>query len=146
MLTQKNTIHSLHNKTQISFSNLCQGRYHRHDFFSLTHIVCERLSVMQSWSSVKMLSKSHRIRYSWQRIPPPPRIGTSHGGLMDFSSELTRNTPSPELEPLMEDLGTQNNTIQLTVLSLPRISPQNWNFSWRTVQGTGEWRLAVSPD
>ena len=49
--------------------------------------------------------------YSWQRIPPPPRIGTSHGGLMDFSSELTRNTPSPELEPLMEDLGTQNNTI-----------------------------------
>ena len=39
---------------------------------------------------------------------PPPRIGNSHGGLMDFSSELTRNTPSPEMEPLMEDLGTQN--------------------------------------
>ena len=27
--------------------------------------------------------------------PPPPRIGTSHGGLGDFGSELTKNTPVP---------------------------------------------------
>ena len=37
---------------------------------------------------------------------PTPRIETSHGGLMYFSSELTKNTPPPhpllELELLME--------------------------------------------
>ena len=39
--------------------------------------------------------------------PPPPtliRIGTSHGGLRKFGSEVGRTTPPPELELLMEDL------------------------------------------
>ena len=65
-----------------------------------------------------MLSKSHRIPCSWQRIlhpspemelliedlgdfsselvqnpPHPPRMGTSHGVFVDFESELTKNTP-----------------------------------------------------
>ena len=36
-----------------------------------------------------------------------PTVGTSHGGLRDFGSELTKNTPSPpELELLMEELET----------------------------------------
>ena len=54
------------------------------------------------------------------------RIGTSHEGLRDFGSEFTKNTLPPELELLMEVLGT-------LVLGLPRITPplQNWNFSWR---------------
>ena len=34
----------------------------------------------------------------------------------DFRSELTKNTPPPQLELLMEDLG-------ISVLSLPRIPP-----------------------
>ena len=46
---------------------------------------------------------------------PPSRIGTSHGRLRNFGSELTKNTPLPELELIMEDLGT-------LVLSLPRRS------------------------
>ena len=30
---------------------------------------------------------------------PPPRTGISHLGPRDFSSELTRNTPSPHIHP-----------------------------------------------
>ena len=37
--------------------------------------------------------------------PPQKKTRTSHGGLSDFYSELTKNTP-PKLEHLMEDLGT----------------------------------------
>ena len=39
------------------------------------------------------------------------------------------------LELLLEYLGTSDKR-------LLRIPP-NWNFSWRTVRGTGEWRLIV---
>ena len=82
-------------------------------------------SVSDWWVLMVLLSKSHRIPYYWQRIPPPelellmedlgtsvlslsritpsPRIGTSHGGLGDFGFELTKNPPPPELELLMED-------------------------------------------
>ena len=142
------------------------------------------------------MSKLHRIPYSWQRIPPsnpslqkwkfswivlsfprinpppPTQIGTSHGGLKDFSSELPKNTPpQSKFELLIEDLG-------ISILSFPRMPPptptqigtshrglrdlssklpnklntpffpptQNWNFSWRTLTGTGVWRLiTVSP-
>ena len=55
---------------------------------------------------------------------------------MYFSSELTKNAPT-ELELLMEDFGT-------LVLSLPRIHIPN--STWRTLRGTGVWRLiTVSP-
>ena len=34
---------------------------------------------------------------------PSTRILTSHGGLRDFDSEITKNTPSQELELLIEN-------------------------------------------
>ena len=52
-----------------------------------------------------------RLRDFSSELPPPPpqkkqkKPGTSHEGLSDFISELTKNTP-PKLEHLMEDLGT----------------------------------------
>ena len=86
-------------------------------FVSLhTHSVGETICEEGTGSSVKiLLSKSLRIGYSLQRIPLPPRngtshgwtlgsevkkktsptVGTSHGGLRDFGSELTKNTPLP---------------------------------------------------
>ena len=48
---------------------------------------------------------------SLPRIPLTPRIGTSHGRLRDFGSELNKNTPPPP---------HQTHT-------------QNWNFLWRTL-------------
>ena len=30
------------------------------------------------------------------RIPPPPKIGTSHGGLREFGSEVSKNPPPNE--------------------------------------------------
>ena len=64
------------------------------------------------------MSKSHRIAYSRQIIPPPPpQIGTSHGGLRDYMSELPKNTASPpKLEYLMEDSGSSG-------LSFPKMPP-----------------------
>ena len=92
--------------------------YYGRIFLSLhTHSMWETICDAGARSSVKIyLSKSHGIPYSWQRIPPPP-TGTAHGGRRDFPSELTNNTPTPELECLIEDLGT-------SVLSLARINIQ----------------------
>ena len=73
-------------------------------------------------SSVKiLLSKSLRIGYS--NTPTPQKWKFSW---MDFGFWGLKKPP-PQLELLMEDLGT-------LVLSLPRIPPPhlNWNFSWRT--------------
>ena len=115
-----------------------------------THSACETIcDALDSCSGTQMLSKSRRIPYSWiKKIPTPNQIGTSHGALRDFRSELlknplpsigtshrglrtelTKNTPNPqpqELEFLMEDFGT-------LVLSLPKCpNLQNCYFSWRT--------------
>ena len=61
-----------------------------------------------------LLSKSHRIGYSWQRIPSP-RNGSSHGGLRDLGSEITR-MPPPQNR-------TSHGGLVEFVLSLPRIHP-----------------------
>ena len=70
-------------------------------------------------STVKLsLSKSHRIPYSWQRIP------------------------LPQLELLM--MGLRTSVLSLQRIDPP--PSKNWNFSWRTVWGIRMWRLmAVSP-
>ena len=144
------------------------------------------------------MSKLHRIPYSWQRIPPsnsplqkwkfswivlsfprinppplpppPTQIGTSHGGLKDFSSELPKNTPSPiqiwtshrGLRDFNAELpknapthptqiGTSHRGLRDLSSKLPKNTPffpptQNWNFSWGALTGTGVWRLiTVSP-
>ena len=66
------------------------------------------------------------------------RITWNTGRLRDFSSGPNKNIPTPpKLELLMEYLGT-------LVLSLSRILPPThtkWYFSWRTLKGTGAWRL-----
>ena len=69
---------------------------------------------------------SLHIRSVWETIcdakldllgEPSTQIGTFHGGLRDFGSELTQNTPSLK-----------------------------WNFSWRTfVSRNGVWRLLLYP-
>ena len=98
--------------------------------FIFTRIVCDRLFVMQE------LSKSHRIPYSWQRIPLPP-IPKWSFSWMDFEWNFTKNNPAPELKLLMEDLETSVWAFQeylprelellmedwgTLVLSLPRIA------------------------
>ena len=96
------------------------------------------------------MSKSHRIPYSWQRKPllpemkllmkdfgfknTTPRIGTSDGRLRDFSSELTKNYPP--------QIGTSHRGLRDFCSELLKITPPpNLEFSWRTVNGTGLWRL-----
>ena len=56
-------------------------------------------SLGPGWRFCCQNPKSHRIPHS--KSPPPTKIETSHGGLRDFSSELTKNIPPLEL--LMED-------------------------------------------
>ena len=57
----------------------------------------------------------------WARQEYTPQLGTSHGGLRDFSSQITKNTPTP----------TQIRTS---------------HGGLRDSEGTGVWRLiAVSP-
>ena len=68
------------------------------------------------------------------RIHPPP-IGTSHEELGDFGSELTKNTPVPELELLMEGLGT-------SVLSIPRIPPPNLELLMEDC--AGDWYVETN--
>ena len=78
-----------------------------------------------------MLSKSHRIPYSWQRKPllpemkllmkdfgfknTTPKIGTSHGRLRDFSSELTKNYPP--------QIGTSHRGLRAFCSELLKITP-----------------------
>ena len=66
---------------------------------------------------------------SLPRIPSP--IITSHGGIRDLSSELTKNNPLPPAHPKADWNFSWRTWI--LVLSLPRILPHpDWNSSWKT--------------
>ena len=70
--------------------------------------------------------------------PIPPRTGTSHGKLKDFTYELTQNTPHPYLgrELLIENLGALG-------MSLRRISPNLGLLMDLFVSWTGVCRLSL---
>ena len=88
---------------------------------------------------------SNFFRSELTKNTPPLKVGTSHGRLSNFfRSELTKNTP-----PQSGNFSWM--TLELWFWAYQEYPPPththpNCNFSWRTVQGTGVWRLiAVSP-
>ena len=68
----------------------------------------------------------------------PTQMGSSQGGLRDFGSELPKNIPPPKLDLLLEDLGT-------SVQSFKRIPhPRQMEFLLEDSVGTGVWRLITA--
>ena len=64
------------------------------------YIVCEKLSVMQEQAWVRRFC-AQNLKFTLflaNQEYPPPRIGTSHGGLRKFGSEVGNNSPPPPNE------------------------------------------------
>ena len=85
------------------------------------------------------LSPSSPLSPSPLPSPPPPKIGTSHGKLGNFGSELTKSTSPARI-------GTSYGRIRDFGFELTKNSTtQNWNFIWKIVQKIGVWRLLLYP-
>ena len=80
------------------------------------------------------------LNLSSHRIPPPLPIRTSHGGLWDFGSELTQNSPPPfQLELLMEGCGTSD----LSSHRIPPFPPELELLMEDFVSWNGVWKLLL---
>ena len=107
---------SFTSRTVLGFLYFVEFNWGNYLVSTQTHVVIICDAVAKSSVNI-LLSKYHRIPYSWQRLSPPPPTHTCNFSWRTLGVSFPRILPShPRIRLLMENIGT-------SVLSYSRIPP-----------------------